>query len=553
MKRKRIIILSALFVFATAATALFLSDRSSPPLEAMNPLHPSCSGCHSLHSAPGQSISNEAVVEVLCLTCHGPAGTATTVEVHSNKDGSSYSAFSMTCIDCHNPHDNILNHLGGTNLGQVGRQYSGDSYARIATPNSGDKYVVFESRGTDAGGPSLHSFADGDSTYDGVCEVCHTQVSNHRNNSSGDHSHYAGTNCTACHTHDNKFLGAGGGCTACHGSSQNGRRAVVGEFSLSSHHVAAGAVSDDDCAVCHYEAQANHGDGNVDLLDPDTGNPITPFTAFSRNTASDSLESWVTNVQDNHCFKCHDSDGATVTNTSGNALRPFTSGGRDVPDVYSQFATSNNYHHAVRGTVSNQYCVPTGINGNNITMEPPWNQTSSHDVISCFDCHDASGHGSANQRMLRTYIDLDTMETGTQSTTIGQQVEDFCTLCHKATVYVNGGDPELLGSIFESHPSGVGNHGASAGNELGCMGCHAGIVDLCGGMPPGGNGAARGNIHGGSFVWPTGTFSTGAASQYFMVGGYLSGWMITGAIGECGGGSCGHRGGIKKSGKTYDR
>ncbi len=555
---KRLIGFGIFAIIALALTVFFVSDRTARETEAMNPGHGSCSTCHSLHSAPGQSISNTAVVEVLCLSCHGPAGTATLkAEVHSNKDGSSYPAFSMTCIDCHNPHDDIANDMGGVNLSQVGRKYDGNAYARIATPNSGDRYVVFESRGTDAGDPSLHSYADNDEDgnlyYDGVCETCHTQVANHRNDSSGNHAHFTGSNCITCHSHVDKFLGTGGGCTACHSTSQNGRRAVVGEFSLTSHHVAAGAVTDDDCAVCHYEAQGNHMDGNVDLLNPDTGSPITPFPAFSRNTASDSLESWVMDVQNNHCFKCHDSDGAVATNFSGNALQPFSSGGRDVPDVYDQFDTTNSYHHAIRGSASNPYCIPSGSNGNNITMEPPWNQDAGHDMISCFDCHSTSGHGSVNQRMLRSYIDLDTMETGTQSTTIGQQVEDFCTICHKAVVYVSGNDPEGLGSIFESHPSGIGNHSAAGGNELGCMGCHGGIVDLCAGMPPTGNGAARGNIHGGSFVWPAGTFSTGVTSQFFMVGGYLSGWMITGAIGECGGGACSHRGGVKKSGKTYTR
>ena len=62
---------------------------------------------------------------------------------------------------------------------------------------------------------------------------------------------------------------------------------------------------------------------------------------------------------------------------------------------------------------TNPYCVPSGTNGNVVTMQPPWNQDATHDQITCFDCHsdivtDPDGtldlisvHGGSNQRMLR--------------------------------------------------------------------------------------------------------------------------------------------------------
>lgn len=285
-----------------------------------------------------------------------------------------------------------------------------------------------------------------------------------------------------------------------------------------------------------------HWNNAVDLRDPDTGGAITSFAQFSRDTASSTLETWVTNVQNNLCLKCHDADGATASNFSGDPMRPFSSGARDVPNVYAQFDTANAYHHAVRGTVGNPFC-------NSATLEAPWDSGGPH-VISCFDCHGTSGHGGSNQRMLRTSIDLDTMEATIDKASLpagmGLTVETFCTLCHKSTEYVDGS----ANSKFEYHGGNMSQH-SGASNELGCLGCHGGIVNLSEVT----NGAARGNLHGGNYTWPSGTWSVGASSQFFMVGGWISGWKPNTSAGNngCGGGSCNHPGSTKRNepGKEY--
>ncbi len=294
----------------------------------------------------------------------------------------------------------------------------------------------------------------------------------------------------------------------------------------------AGAVTDDDCAVCHYEAQGDHMDGNVDLLNPDTGGRLTAFASFSRDTTSSSIESWATDVQNNMCMKCHDSDGATATNFSGNALRPFSSGSVDVTNVFDHFSRTS--HHAVSTAGTNSYC-------NSNTMIAPWNTNGDH-LISCFDCHGASGHGGANQRMLRSPIDLDSMETGTLDTAIGVQVETFCILCHNTLTYLT---PKTSGydfSIMEYHGTNQSQHGAADGNELGCLGCHGGIYNHSGNAS---NGSALGNIHGTNFDWGT----TGVA-EGFIVGGWLSDFTYTATSGKCYGGDCNHSGG---QGKSYTR
>ncbi len=58
-----------------------------------------------------------------------------------------------------------------------------------------------------------NSFADADTTYDGICEVCHTQTDKHKNDGTGA-SHNDGLKCTDCHNHAEGFKG--GGCNSCH-------------------------------------------------------------------------------------------------------------------------------------------------------------------------------------------------------------------------------------------------------------------------------------------------------------------------------------------------
>jgi hypothetical protein len=201
-------------------------------------------------------------------------------------------------------------------------------------------------------------------------------------------------------------------------------------------------------------------------------------------------------------------------------------------------------------------------------MESPWNQdltggpyNDGHDMISCFDCHgtivsDGNGtpnlismHGNPNQRMLRDSVDFDTMETTPLQANLpagmGNSVTDFCSNCHKASLYVDQSRPENNGSFFSEHPGGQGQH-APSNNELGCMGCHGGITNMTDtGANRVLNGAARGNLHGALFTWGSDALPAETRNQEtesFMLGGWMGGYWKDTANTEinCSGGQCGH-------------
>ena len=145
----------------------------------------------------------------------------------------------------------------------------------ITTPSSGAKPVVF----TNTTGSK--SFADGDATYDGVCEICHTTTAYHRNNASGDHSHYAGQNCLTCHSHASKFtldhLAAGAvvpdpACTGCHPSTDPVADVHASNCGLCHVNTAGGgpmvapyetnSPSGGNCSACHGSASQAHQGAN---------------------------------------------------------------------------------------------------------------------------------------------------------------------------------------------------------------------------------------------------------------------------------------------------
>jgi hypothetical protein len=219
------------------------------------------------------------------------------------------------------------------------------------------------------GSEGVNSFADGDATYDGVCEVCHTQTTHFRNDGSGsDQLHTnvgspAGTDCIQCHFHVNGFGhgGGGAGCVECHGHDAGtlydpdmsvpytpGATASPGNGTFKSHSTHTELDSDDIrgpgiyCNTCHdinnfpyfNSGTDGNGDGKYDLSETDVcdgcHSPSGAFDGVNSSGASiGAKDNWKNGVytgstltagKERWCVGCHDQGTSVI-------------GGRQAPDV----------------------------------------------------------------------------------------------------------------------------------------------------------------------------------------------------------------------------
>ena len=95
----------------------------------------------------------------------------------------------INCMNCHQAH----------NTGNIE-----GIREKVRTTNFSTVNVKFTSL------TGANSFADGDATHDGICEVCHTTTKYYRSDGSGFANHsggynYDGKDCTACHSHRTGF------------------------------------------------------------------------------------------------------------------------------------------------------------------------------------------------------------------------------------------------------------------------------------------------------------------------------------------------------------
>ncbi|MDH4320554.1 MAG: hypothetical protein OEV73_03555 [Desulfobulbaceae bacterium] len=205
----------------------------------------------------------------------------------------------------------------------------------ITTPSSGAKTVKFyDTTGT-------HSFADGDATRDGVCEVCHTLVTHFRNNGTGSQQLHenldgkAGTKCVECHVHTAGF-GHGGGkpCVNCHGHDTGthfdpdmtspytaGATASEGTGSSHSHSTHTETDSDDAkgpgiyCADCHDITKIPYfksgtdanGDGNFNLAETNVCD-----TCHSKNGTYNGVDDPTVGAKANWETGIYEADGVTL-------------------------------------------------------------------------------------------------------------------------------------------------------------------------------------------------------------------------------------------------
>lgn len=189
-------------------------------------------------------------------------------QLHSSLTSSKGGKF---CWDCHDPHGDgnifmIQNKVATLTDGKFGvpvtrqavsftKKTTGSDYADSGTPTAGQ-------------------------VHDGICNVCHTQGSQHYRIDYGD-GHNSGRICTNCHEHrfssshaSDKSCGAchkykpvpshtGFGlprdCTKCHEGVVGKRMDIMGQLRSNSHHIqrstgTTGEIKNTDCYICHWEA-----------------------------------------------------------------------------------------------------------------------------------------------------------------------------------------------------------------------------------------------------------------------------------------------------------
>jgi hypothetical protein len=282
----------------------------------------------------------------------------------------------------------------------------------IETPNSGTKTVKFFNNT----GPN--SFADGDSTRDGVCEVCHTQTNHFRNDGNGpDQLHdnlggEAGTDCIDCHAHDGFGHGGGGGtgCEECHGHDPGYGGATGGHGTYVSHSTHTENDADDlkgpnvDCSDCHdtdnfpyFKSGVDaNSDGRYSLSETDVCDTChspggTYGGADLMDTAVGAKAIWHTGAyvatddstlrsgKEKWCATCHDEEPSVIQ-------------GVTAPNIVGDEDGDFNY-----GTGWGFYKTGHGLDAN--TAFPSSGGVASGAGLQCNDCHDfTKSHIDGNAR-----------------------------------------------------------------------------------------------------------------------------------------------------------
>jgi predicted CxxxxCH...CXXCH cytochrome family protein len=293
-----------------------------------------------------------------------------------------------------------------TVLGTIDLTYAnpGDTFAivygklikdTLATPNSGDKSVKFFNA------TGANSFADGDATYDGVCEACHTQTTYHRNDATGDHTHNAGTKCANCHDHTKGF---GVACDSCHGNPPTVDAASGGPDGLANNPGATGSLTAGAhdthvttkgvaCTECHYDSVGSGAEHN---------NSLTITMGFSSFGGTQQGGSY---------------DGQAGVNYNATSTTPVTS-------------VSNTGNK----TCSNIYCHGD-YDGSGLNASPVWDNPASG---ACSTCHAASNSSDSQPASgsHERHADSDNTLNALGMATYNREYS--CTLCHKDIVSGSG-------------------------------------------------------------------------------------------------------------------
>jgi hypothetical protein len=275
--------------------------------------------------------------------------------------------------------------------------------------------------------------------------------------------------CISCHA-VGRNAGAG------YVQDNNGVRAITAEFSKWSHHVTGVALQDAHCAACHMEGKVVGGKIAVD-----TTYHMKDAKTYLRNADSDAPMAWDPeapdhSTMDNFCMSCHDANGATSTQSAAirgvmipavgktaSAKNPFgdTISNRydkmqrpAVTNVDSQFNTTNNSHHGVKGA---RYTGRTRVAGPRVIASP---STFANNSSALLQGKRSTMYDAGNLNQLYTPLENAGGEAAprTGAATLGDDSTLHCGDCHTVGQWKVASSETANGSPT---PAVIGAHGSN--------------------------------------------------------------------------------------------
>ncbi|MEW6713766.1 MAG: CxxxxCH/CxxCH domain-containing protein [Nitrospirota bacterium] len=327
-------------------------------------------------------IPNTALVYPNSFMYQISGNTSDAITIDGTMDASLLAANSAYAVVKGKLIKNSINAPDRANCSVEGNQY-------VCTSTTAKTTRFFNSAGA-------NSFADGDATYDGVCEVCHTQTTHFRNDGSGSDQTHAtiggasGANCTVnCHKHLNGFK--------------------------------------PQCDICHAFPPVDVNG----LVENVSGPPGT-------GSASAGAHNMHVNTLGFGCQTCHvNSLGEGPTHTGSRVITigfPILFGGSVSGGSYDGQTTANYDSSEANTTVTNNgsmqcsniYCHGN-FSGSGLNAAPSWNNPSS---AACGTCHGASNPAppASGSHLRHSYT----------AGSINNGHEIACTVCHKDIVGGSG-------------------------------------------------------------------------------------------------------------------
>jgi predicted CXXCH cytochrome family protein len=329
-----------------------------------------------------------------------------------------------------------------------------------------------------------NSFADGNTTYDGICEVCHTQTTHYRKNGSGSDQHHMNvggadaTNCISCHPHTNGFAHGGGGGTGC-GTSTT----CHGTIQSHSTHVS-GQILSLDCSECHNTSnfpQFRDGAATKETTTVCNNCHTTNGVSLAKQyweypgSSAGAPDSWATVLgEKSFCGSCHDATpGNTKEDGSGNIAYNIL--GNDTTYgfyVIGHGKTSGNYAkmswQATSGTgnpAANRQCNAchnlTSQHFNNTAERLKTGYENDQANSDCNQCHPSGTSATADPQFYTNSNDYET----------SGHKNKLCTECHDIHGTVSGAYAGMTKAskqslCYQCHTQGVVQNNSISGASL---------------------------------------------------------------------------------------